>query len=137
MANAKAFDADAMANTKEFHDAVEGTKFDGQLEQFGWCPTPPILAALVEAASRTDLMRLFPFKSIYMLRFATSPLWYEGEGEVAPAYIELMPRPVRYLVYSGNPLGIAELVLETGDPAAAAARAEELLASWPPASEDQ
>ena len=31
MANAKAFDADAMANTKEFHDAVEGTKFDGQL----------------------------------------------------------------------------------------------------------
>ena len=35
MANAKAVDADAMANTKEFHDTVKGSKFGGQVEQFG------------------------------------------------------------------------------------------------------
>ena len=82
-------------------------------------------------------MRLFAFKRMYRLCFATSPHWYESEGPIAPVHIQLMPRPDRYLVYSENPLGSAELVLETGDPAAAAARVEELLASWPQAPEDR
>ena len=94
------------------------------------------MAELVEAASRTGLVRFFPFKSVTMLRFATSPLWYQCEGQVAPVHIEVTSFPDRYLVCSGY-FPSAELVLETGDPAAAAARAEELLVSWEPAPEDQ
>jgi hypothetical protein len=95
------------------------------------------MAALVEAASRTDLVRLFPFHSHNVLRFATSPQWYLGVGDVAPAFIMLEPNPDRYLVYSGDLRGANAIELETDSPAAAAARAAELVLSWSPSEQDQ
>jgi tetratricopeptide repeat protein len=125
--------AEANANANAFDDKVrESRAGQWQPPPGSWRPAP-ILAALVEAASRTGLVQFFPFTSLTELHFATAP---QGGGQVAPAYIDLVSWPDRYLVYS-EVLGIAELVLETDDPAAAAARAEELLASWQLTSKDQ
>ena len=92
---------------------------------------PPIMAELVSVASRTDLVRLCPFISHNVLRFATSPRWYVGEGSVAPAFIALFGNPDGYVVYSGELFGNADAVLDTANAADAAAKAAELLASWP------
>lgn len=98
---------------------------------------PPIMATLVEAASRTDLVRFFPFHSHNVLRFATSPNWYLSEGDVAPAFVVLGRNPDRYLVFSGELRGITTIELETDSPTAAADRAADLLLSWSPTEQDR
>jgi hypothetical protein len=81
---------------------AEAEAFDGYSADRAKSWVPPILAALVSAASRTGLVRLYPCRSVNLLRFATSPLWYAGEGHVAPALIALQPNPDGDGVYSGE-----------------------------------
>lgn len=93
---------------------------------------PPILAPLVMAAMGSGLRRLFPFTSHSLLRFSrTADLGLSSSADTAPVFVAVVPAPDRYIVYTdaddaepGHPL------LETNDPAAAAAHAERLLAGW-------
>jgi hypothetical protein len=93
---------------------------------------PPIMTALVMAAAATGLRRFYPFTSHQLLRFATSPEWYLGEGAVAPGCIDLAADPDRYIVWSGQlfhePL---RNILETVDAVAAVRELDRLLAGWP------
>ncbi|MFG2909029.1 DUF6193 family natural product biosynthesis protein [Kitasatospora sp. NPDC048286] len=91
---------------------------------------PPILSALVTAVHATTLRRLHPFTSHARLCLSTSPRSWEPGVRNAPAFISLDPAG-HYNIWSGDPYtNSPTLVLETRDPAQAAAQLEQLLAAW-------
>jgi hypothetical protein len=89
---------------------------------------PPNMTSLVMAAATSELRRLYPFTRYQSLRFATSPQWYLGAGEVAPARVDLADDPLCYIVWSGAP---QRRIAETTDPIAAVTHLEHLLTNWP------
>ncbi|MFB9234742.1 hypothetical protein ACFFWC_04210 [Plantactinospora siamensis] len=92
----------------------------------------PIMTPLALAAATTRLRRFYPFIGHELLCFATSPVWYQGEGAVAPAFIGVAADPDRYIVWSGHPScrePVAE-ILQTTDPLAAATELDRLLTDW-------
>jgi hypothetical protein len=50
---------------------------------------PPIMTPLATSAASSVLRRFYPFLSHNLLRLATSPGWYLGDGAVARAFIGL------------------------------------------------
>ncbi|MGX6601779.1 hypothetical protein ACWKSP_06535 [Micromonosporaceae bacterium Da 78-11] len=95
---------------------------------------PPNMTSLVMAAATSGLRRLYPFTRYQSLRFATSPEWYLGAGEIAPAGVDLVTDPLGYVVWSGRPLDAApHRIAETTDPIAAVTHLEQLLTGWPAA----
>jgi len=93
----------------------------------------PIMTPLALAAATTRLRRFYPFTSHELLCFATSPVWYQLEGAVAPGFIGVAADPDDYIVWSGHPHDAQpnEKILETTDPFAAVTELERLLGDWP------
>jgi len=92
---------------------------------------PPNLAALVAAARATTLTRFYPFTACSALCLSDGPRFWDGAGEVAPAFIS-RHRDGQYFVWRGGPYREgATLVLASADPDTAAAELERLLARWP------
>ncbi|MFE6050527.1 DUF6193 family natural product biosynthesis protein [Kitasatospora sp. NPDC056446] len=109
---------------------IEGARsFDESVDNDHTWP-PPNLSVLTAAVHATTLRRLHPFTSHASLHLSSSARCWEPGARTAPACIAMGPSG-DYFVWSGE-MGTNEqvLVLETPDPAAAAARFEELLAGW-------
>lgn len=95
---------------------------------------PPILGPLVRAASTTRLRRLWPFTSLNRLCFSSGPRFWAGEGEVAPAFVEIRP-DAQYLVVAASPYqpipeSMFDEAVPTADPELAARQVDEVLAGW-------
>lgn len=75
---------------------------------------------------------LLSFLSHHLLRLSMAPVWYWGEGAVAPTCVGVASRPDRCIVWSGQLfVDQVQSVLETQNPADAVAKADRLLADWP------
>ena len=74
------------------------------------------------------MCRLYPFTGHEFLCFADGPGVWNGNGELAPAFVG-RTRPEGYLVYQGKPYG-GHCTLTTHDPDEAAAEVQRLLAGW-------
>lgn len=93
---------------------------------------PPIMAPLAAAAAKTSLRRFYPFLSHHLLCLSTSPVWYLGDGAIAPACVGVASSPDIYIVWSGQLFrDQVHNVRETQDPAEAAAEVDRLLVGWP------
>ncbi len=93
---------------------------------------PPNMTSLVMAAATSGLRRLYPYTRHQSLRFATSPQWYLGTGELAPGGVDLVSDPLGYVVWSGSPTAAPhDRIAETTDAIAAITQLEEVLADWP------
>jgi hypothetical protein len=106
---------------------------------------PATLAVLVAAVRATSLQRLYPFMSLCRFCLSDGPEFWEGRGQVAPAFVAYDRSG--YTVFSGGPYDDpgdgpdmdwagtrGTVTLKTPDETAAAAELERLLQGWPEAS---